>query len=87
MTLFGTIAGLLGAVSTIPQSIQMLRTKEASQISWIMIVLMCSTTILWLLHAVHVNDNVLALWSSLSAITISILVFAKFSAYKNKSST
>jgi MtN3 and saliva related transmembrane protein len=78
MTVMGTVAGLVGTMATLPQTIKMLRTGRGEDVSWLMVGMVMLATALWFCHAMIRHDSVLLFWNSVGLVTSGLMVFAKF---------
>lgn len=56
ITVVGLIAGGLTTLAYLPQSIKIWQSKSATDLSWSMLILLCSGILLWLLYAVAIQD-------------------------------
>lgn len=76
-TLIGLVAGMLTTLAFIPQIIKGWRSKCLTDVSYIMLFMICLGMALWLTYGVLENDLPLILWNAV-ALTLNLsLVFLK----------
>lgn len=56
ITTLGLIAGVLTTIAYLPQLIKTWRSKSAHDLSWTMLIVLCTGIILWLVYGVYVHD-------------------------------
>jgi uncharacterized protein with PQ loop repeat len=86
MTIAGTVAGVLGTLSSLPQTIKVYRSGRSDDVSWAMIVMWLGATVLWFVHAVQRSDGILMFWNAVATVLVSVLAYAKFSTGPRQSS-
>ncbi len=56
ITALGLIAGVLTTIAYLPQLIKTWQTKSAHDLSWTMLIVLCTGIILWLVYGFYVHD-------------------------------
>lgn len=78
MYIFGTIGGIIGISSQIPQLIKSWRTKHTRDISTGTYILLVANNTLWFAHGVFNNDLVLYIANAIAIIFPIGVLIAKF---------
>jgi len=74
-TLVGLIAGMLTTLAFIPQIIKGWKTRSLTDVSYIMLFMICSGLALWLTYGVLVNDFPIIFWNAVAlALNLSLVV-------------
>lgn len=77
-TIIGLMAGMLTTLAFIPQIIKGWRSRSLTDVSNIMLLMICTGMTLWLTYGVLMNDFPLVLWNAV-ALTLNLsLVVLKF---------
>ncbi|MGL4618699.1 SemiSWEET family sugar transporter [Chroococcidiopsis sp.] len=56
ITPLGLFAGVLTTIAYLPQLIKTWKTKSAHDLSWSMLIVLCTGIILWLIYGFYVHD-------------------------------
>ncbi len=65
----GTIASVMVTVGWIPQIIRGYKTKSLSDVSYYLMILISSGSILWIFYGIEINDKIII------GVNIAILIF------------
>lgn len=82
-TIIGITAGTCTAVSFLPQLFKIIKKREASDISFVMLTVLFAGLCFWVWYGILKNDLAIILTNSLSLI-VNILVFIFSIKYKKK---
>jgi MtN3 and saliva related transmembrane protein len=69
-TIIGSVAGLLGVVSFVPQIVKIWRTKSSKDVSLAMFLVFCVSTLLWIAYGILVRS------APIIATNVSIFILA-----------
>ncbi len=83
--IIGAFAGLLTAVSMLPQVIKTLKEKKAEDVSLLMLIVLMSGLILWIWYGLSKNDYPIIITNSVS-LTINIIMIYLRYKYRDKGS-
>lgn len=75
--MIGTAAAVCGAISLIPEVVKAYRTHHLNDVSWGMLFLLLSSSILWGSYGLHINDMPLVLSASTNIAMETALVIMK----------
>lgn len=56
ITTLGLVAGVLTTIAYLPQLIKTWQTKSAHDLSWTMLIVLCTGIILWLVYGFYMHD-------------------------------
>ncbi|OUL18961.1 hypothetical protein BV372_33880 [Nostoc sp. T09] len=56
ITILGLTAGVLTTIAYLPQLIKTWKSKSAEDLSWSMLIVLCTGIILWLVYGTYVHD-------------------------------
>ncbi|OUL32479.1 SemiSWEET transporter [Nostoc sp. 106C] len=56
ITILGLTAGVLTTIAYLPQLIKTWKSKSAEDLSWSMLIVLCTGIILWLVYGAYVHD-------------------------------
>lgn len=56
LTILGLIAGALTTIAYVPQLVKTWRSKSAGDLSWSMLITLCTGIILWLVYGFYAQD-------------------------------
>jgi MtN3 and saliva related transmembrane protein len=56
ITVLGLTAGVLTTIAYLPQLIKTWKSKSAHDLSWSMLVVLCTGIILWLVYGAYIHD-------------------------------
>ncbi|MGF1536121.1 MAG: SemiSWEET transporter [Elainellaceae cyanobacterium] len=56
ITTLGLLAGSLTTLAYLPQLIKVWRSKSAEDISWAMLIILCTGILMWLIYGTYVHD-------------------------------
>ncbi|MGI2906063.1 SemiSWEET transporter [Tolypothrix sp. VBCCA 56010] len=77
ITTLGLIAGLLTTIAYLPQLIKTWKSKSASDLSWSMLITLCTGIILWLVYGVYVQDIPLIAANIVTLLLASVILVLK----------
>jgi MtN3 and saliva related transmembrane protein len=77
ITTLGLTAGLLTTIAYLPQLIKTWKSKSASDLSWSMLITLCTGIILWLVYGVYVQDIPLIAANMVTLLLASIILVLK----------
>lgn len=77
ITALGLIAGVLTTLAYLPQVIKTWKTRSATDLSWSMLIILCSGIILWLVYGFYVHDLPILLANIVTFILASIILILK----------
>ena len=84
ITIIGFVAGMLTAVSMLPQVIKTFKEKKAEDVSILMLVVLLTGVGLWIYYGVQKNDVPIIISNSISLTINLIMIFLRFKYRKNK---
>lgn len=70
-----SIAGIMIVLSTLPQVLKTLKTKDVSSLSLPMFLMIWSAQLMWLAYGIHINDLPLIITNAGSSFIVFINVF------------
>jgi len=82
--ILGLIAGFFTAFCTIPQSIKIIRTKQADSVSGFTFSMLLASYILWLIYGIILGAISIIFWNVIAIIFGSITLFLKYVVWKAK---
>ncbi|MBP5975199.1 SemiSWEET transporter [Brasilonema sp. CT11] len=56
ITVLGLTAGVLTTIAYLPQLIKTWKSKSAHDLSWSMLIVLCTGIILWLVYGAYIHD-------------------------------
>jgi MtN3 and saliva related transmembrane protein len=56
ITSLGLVAGVLTTIAYLPQLLKTWKSKSADDLSWSMLIMLCTGIVLWLVYGVYVQD-------------------------------
>jgi MtN3 and saliva related transmembrane protein len=77
ITTLGLTAGLLTTIAYLPQLIKTWKSKSASDLSWSMLITLCTGIILWLVYGAYVQDIPLIAANIVTLLLASIILVLK----------
>ena len=80
----GITAGILTAVSMMPQIFKTIKTKKAEHISPVMLIILIAGVSLWVVYGCIKNDWPIILTNSFSAFVNTCMLFLRWRYKKNK---
>jgi MtN3 and saliva related transmembrane protein len=80
----GIIAGILTAVSMMPQIFKTIKTKKAEHISPVMLIILIAGVSLWVVYGCIKNDWPIILTNSFSVLVNTCMLFLRWRYKKNK---
>jgi MtN3 and saliva related transmembrane protein len=83
IALIGFIAGMLTAISMLPQVIKTIREKKAEDVSLVMLIVLLSGVSLWIYYGVQKNDLPIIISNSISLAINLTMIFLRF-RYRDK---
>ena len=81
--MIGMAAGILTAISMLPQLVKTIKEKKAEEISLKMLLVLVSGLILWLVYGILKNDLPLIATNSFSIFINALMIFFRI-RYKDK---
>ena len=81
--IIGYIAGILIAITMIPQIIISIKTKSVEGISMLMLIIFFTSMLLWTIYGIMINSYPLTITNGIATIVSGIQVYIKIK-YKNK---
>ena len=84
VTVLGLVAGIISALSTLPQLFRTYKLKQASHISPVMISVLLFAILLWLVYGFLKKDIAILVNNGISLILNSILLFFRWKYGKNE---
>lgn len=85
ITTLGLIAGVLTTIAYLPQLIKTWKSKSAHDLSWTMLIVLCTGIILWLVYGVYVHDIPIIAANIVTFIFASMILTLKI-RYKSEDS-
>ena len=82
INVIGYTAGVLTAITFLPQVIKTWKMKAAGEVSFLMIILVTSSVSIWIIYGVMLNNNVIIVTNSVVLILSLILIYFKLN-YKD----
>lgn len=73
----GYTAGILSAITFLPQVIKTWRMKAAGELSFVMIILVTSSVIMWICYGLLLKNNVIIITNSIVFILSLFLIYFK----------
>jgi MtN3 and saliva related transmembrane protein len=77
ITTLGLTAGLLTTIAYLPQLIKTWKSKSASDLSWSMLITLCTGIILWLVYGAYVQDIPLIAANIVTLVLASVILVLK----------
>ncbi len=77
VTLLGLVAGVMTTVSFLPQLFKVWRSKSASDLSFVMLLILTMGIFLWLIYGLLIQDIAMILTHSVSLILSSLILMCK----------
>lgn len=82
-TLIGLLAGMLTTLAFVPQIIKGWRSKSLTDVSFIMLFMICLGLAMWLVYGLLENDLPIILWNAV-ALTLNMFLLALKIVYGKK---
>ena len=82
--LIGYIAATLGAISLIPEVIKALHTHHLKDVSWLMLLMLISGSLLWGVYSIFTKNYPLLASACINCANEGTLIYLKFTYEKNK---
>lgn len=77
ITVLGLVAGGLTTIAYLPQLIKTWQSKSASDLSWSMLLILCTGIILWLVYGLIIHDIPLLVANVMTLIFAAIILVLK----------
>jgi MtN3 and saliva related transmembrane protein len=77
ITTLGIMAGVLTTIAYLPQLIKTWQSKSAGDISWSMLIILCTGIILWLVYGVMIHDLPILLANIVTLILALVILSLK----------
>lgn len=84
ITTLGLIAGVLTTIAYLPQLIKTWQTKSAHDLSWSMLIVLCTGIILWLVYGFYIQNIPIIAANIVTFIFTSMILVLKIK-YKQES--
>lgn len=72
-SMLGLVAGVLTTVSFLPQVFKIWRSKSASDLSFVMLLILNTGVLLWLVYGFMINDMAV-IWTNAATLILSSLI-------------
>lgn len=76
-TTLGLIAGVLTTIAYVPQLIKTWQSKSAHDLSWSMLIILCTGIILWLVYGTSVHDVPIIAANIVTLLLASVILVLK----------
>ena len=76
-TTLGLVAGILTTIAYLPQLIKTWKSKSADDLSWTMLIVLCTGIILWLVYGFYIQDIPIIAANIVTFIFASIILVLK----------
>ena len=76
-TALGLLAGTMTTLAYLPQLVRVWRSKSAEDISWAMLIILCTGIVMWLVYGTYVHDVPLIAANMLTLVFTSIILALK----------
>ena len=83
--ILGLVAGFFGALCSIPQSIKIIKAKDASSVSLLTFCMLLIAAFLWVIYGIIMGAVSIMLWNAVAAIFAMSTIFLKLT-FKEKNS-
>lgn len=77
ITTLGLTAGVLTTIAYLPQLIKTWKSKSASDLSWSMLIILCTGIILWLVYGSYVHDVPIIAANVVTLLLASVILVLK----------
>lgn len=77
ITILGITAGVLTTIAYLPQLVKTWQSKSAGDISWSMLIILCTGIILWLVYGALVQDIPILLANIVTLVLASVILVLK----------
>jgi MtN3 and saliva related transmembrane protein len=77
ITTLGLVAGVLTTIAYLPQLLKTWKSKSADDLSWSMLIMLCTGIVLWLVYGVYVHDIPIIAANIVTLCFSSIILFLK----------
>ena len=84
-TTLGITAGILSTIAYLPQVIKTWKSKSAQDLSWNMLIILCTGIILWLIYSISIHDVPMTAANVVTLLLTSVILTLKI-RYSSKSS-
>ena len=84
ITTLGLIAGVLTTIAYLPQLIKTWKTKSAHDLSWSMLIVLCTGIILWLVYGFYIQNIPIIAANIVTFVFASMILVLKI-MYKQES--
>ncbi|NDJ22243.1 hypothetical protein GS682_11485 [Nostoc sp. B(2019)] len=76
-TTLGLVAGVLTTIAYVPQLIKTWQSKSAHDLSWSMLIILCTGIILWLVYGTSVHDVPIIAANVVTLVLASVILVLK----------
>jgi MtN3 and saliva related transmembrane protein len=76
-TTLGLVAGVLTTIAYVPQLIKTWQSKSAHDLSWSMLIILCTGIILWLVYGTSVHDVPIIAANVVTLLLASVILVLK----------
>jgi MtN3 and saliva related transmembrane protein len=82
-TALGLVAGVLTTLAYLPQLIKTWKSRSANDLSWSMLIILCTGIVLWLVYGFWVHDIPIIAANVVTFLFAAIILFLKIRYNKN----
>lgn len=82
--ILGFIAGIFGSFCSVPQSIKIIKTKDASSVSMSTFTMLLIAYLLWLAYGLVIGSISLVFWNIIASILASTTLYLKITMGKRE---
>ncbi|MBV9386475.1 MAG: SemiSWEET transporter [Chroococcidiopsidaceae cyanobacterium CP_BM_ER_R8_30] len=86
-TTLGITAGILSTIAYLPQVIKTWKSKSAKDISWNMLIILCTGVILWLIYSVSIRDVPMTAANAVTLLLTSVILTMKIKYSSSEDNT
>jgi MtN3 and saliva related transmembrane protein len=76
-TTLGITAGILSTIAYLPQVIKTWKSKSAQDLSWNMLIILCTGVILWLIYSISIRDVPMTAANVVTLLLTSVILTLK----------
>lgn len=77
VTTLGLVAGVLTTLAYLPQLIKTWKSRSAADLSWSMLIILCTGIVLWLIYGFYIQDLPIIAANIVTLIFASIILLLK----------
>ncbi len=83
ITTLGLVAGVLTMIAYLPQLIKTWKSKSADDLSWSMLIILCTGIVLWLVYGIYIHNLPVIAANVVTFVFATIILVLKI-RYKNE---